>query len=479
MSALFSCDCPFCVEAKNFTDKQEFYLHLGSHNSTTRPSVSMMVDGHMLLLTRIPGTGGQYECPACAGMGYVRAIYYHFKDKHISLMQVLKRRADESFSTPNHGKRQRTDGSVSSSDTASSRPTSSHSSSGYASSSRSYSNHHSGSSLFASIITPTLSQASEIDRSLLVQRGSPAPRTQQSQANMMLVRSGAPSPFVDDAQALSSTAPRCSGILTPSHPQRQRLSSVNTSEDPNRSSDPQGPPSVDSGLAPSSRQRKNKASNKAFAAKMRDNAGNASKVSFHLNGAKVFSSTCADTILEFIASRMGALVGSCAMHTVLGLKANGHSVVHYCSLQVSRGVGFYRSRFTKLLNTDGDHICPRCWCPLRSVFSHESGWCKNNDRSEWEDWWRVVPYLVWVCTELRARVFEEVGIPLDHFTEPLDYARWLVLPCHWTNESRMDARLTNMGAIMYTWLKLHTSGNLKSASDGGVFVVDAEPSVTA
>ncbi|KAK7014748.1 hypothetical protein VNI00_019292 [Paramarasmius palmivorus] len=485
--------CGYC--SGTFNDRKEFHDHLGSHQGVAQ-SVKLVMNGSSYLTSLIPDSEGLYECPAakCECVGSLRGVFYHFGQDHVNVMQAVKRHAESKLTTPHPKKRPRVDTSSGSYSTPSTRLT--------------------------SMLTPSPSPSFFAEAAM---RGSPIPQgrvlsgsrlpTSLGMSSLMedhAKASSSPGASVDAAKAMSSSdldpivvpssSPTSGYMASSSSPWsggdsdlRYTASSSSPAPEPSgaqagarHSAKLDGFFAKDTPNASrrnfaqdtpnASRRTKVKNPNAGYAAGMRKNDGDPAKVGLRLLGEKVFAMHPAvDDLLDFVSANLATVVNSCAMHTVLGMTTNKHSLVFKCGLGVSDKKGFYRSKFTKTLDSNGEHTCPMCWCPLRSSFEHEEEWCERNSRSNWEDWWRVVPYLVWVCTELREKVFSAVGIPQDHFTRSIDYTRWLVLPCHWSNTTFIDSRVTNLVAVVYTWLRMYMTKALKPRSVDGVFSVNAEP----
>ncbi|KAJ3979087.1 hypothetical protein F5890DRAFT_1559207 [Lentinula detonsa] len=144
-------------------------------------------------------------------------------------------------------------------------------------------------------------------------------------------------------------------------------------------------------------------------------------------------------LLTFVEEHMSAVVRVCPYHQVMTGTQPGHNRLWKCSTPLlSNNKYEFKKIFTVNLKAEQGSCCFNCWTPQDDVFFHDKQICKGSGRSDWEGWWRGLPYLVWRTTYLRQLVFAELGIPSNSFSNAVSYAMWLTKPAHHLLDPEFD-----------------------------------------
>ncbi|KAJ3709878.1 hypothetical protein DFJ43DRAFT_1162384 [Lentinula guzmanii] len=182
-----------------------------------------------------------------------------------------------------------------------------------------------------------------------------------------------------------------------------------------------------------------------------------------------------DALLDFVGTSLSNLVDGCAFHGIMNHDTpSSHRKVYRCSEpRIADHGSEYKSTFTKALHGRRRTVCFRCWCPMLPSFeNHPDEVCEkgtnHSNRNHWEDWFRVLPYLIFRVKGLRDVVFQELGIDESVFhSNILSYAAWVTLPA-----GTDDDRVTNLIILTATYLSLRITGKILPPSDG--FELDGE-----
>ncbi|KAJ3979705.1 hypothetical protein F5890DRAFT_1478318 [Lentinula detonsa] len=178
-------------------------------------------------------------------------------------------------------------------------------------------------------------------------------------------------------------------------------------------------------------------------------------------------------LLDFVGTSLSNLVDGCAFHGIMNHDTpSSHRKVYRCSEpRIAEHGSEYKSTFTKALHGRRHAVCFRCWCPMLPSFeNHPDEVCNkgtnHSNRNHWEDWFRVLPYLIFRVKGLRDLVFQELGINGTVFhSNILSYAAWVTLPA-----GTDDERVTNLIILTATYLSLRITG--KISPPGGGFELD-------
>ncbi|KAL0059322.1 hypothetical protein AAF712_013949 [Marasmius tenuissimus] len=211
-----------------------------------------------------------------------------------------------------------------------------------------------------------------------------------------------------------------------------------------------------------------------------------------LDTSKIFNHehNTAVKVLNFIAAVMDNYITTCTAHTILDDSLSpSHDSTHKCTHCIFEEDSHFHAIFQKLINAPFG-TCFFCFTPLGNdlAFNHVNICGKpqrgggRTERSDWEEWWRVIPYLVWRVPELRATVFKFLGIDEDQsrmLEDTFSWAKWLslpVVPRDFINKFS-DRRLVNLVAVVYAYLFLKSTGGIETPA-GGFSIEGADPALT-
>lgn len=164
----------------------------------------------------------------------------------------------------------------------------------------------------------------------------------------------------------------------------------------------------------------------------------------------------AGKLFEFLNEQLSTVVRTCPYEQVmLGAVASDHDRLWKCSTTLLSNKNYeYKRVFTLGLTADRGACCYRCWTPQHPEFNHPEEPCEGGGRSDWEGWWRAVPYLIWRTRYLREVVFKALGIPSTAFYHCEVYAAWLTQPAHFIFNAGFNRKVTNLVAVVYAYFKL-------------------------
>ncbi|KAJ3846668.1 hypothetical protein EV368DRAFT_69740 [Lentinula lateritia] len=191
-------------------------------------------------------------------------------------------------------------------------------------------------------------------------------------------------------------------------------------------------------------------------------------VSLNLDTALIFQGYPSSTaIFKRLNDVMGSVVRGCVFHVVMtGGQSSDHSELWRCTAGLLGKNSEFKKGFTLKLRAQYSACCFDCWTPQDQAFKHGPDRCKLVGRSQWESWWRAVPYLVFRTTYLRVRVFLALGLSEGAFSSIDLYADWLTSPAQSLADPDRDIRITNLIAVMFVYFRLRTEGKLKGAGVG-------------
>ncbi|KAJ4468690.1 hypothetical protein C8J55DRAFT_584578 [Lentinula edodes] len=195
-------------------------------------------------------------------------------------------------------------------------------------------------------------------------------------------------------------------------------------------------------------------------------------VSLNLDTAVIFEGYPSSTaIFTWLNDVMGSVIRGCAFHVVMtGGQSSDHSELWRCTAGLLDKNSEFKKGFTLKLRAQYAACCFDCWTPQDQAFKHGPGRCKGVGRTQWESWWRAVPYLVFRTTYLRVRVFLALGLSEGAFSSIDLYADWLTRPAQSLADPNRDIRITNLIAVVFVYFRLRTEGKLKGS--GGCLGLD-------
>ncbi|KAE9387628.1 hypothetical protein BT96DRAFT_981372 [Gymnopus androsaceus JB14] len=107
-----------------------------------------------------------------------------------------------------------------------------------------------------------------------------------------------------------------------------------------------------------------------------------------------------------------------------------------------------------------------------AIEQHPDTGTNQSNQNHWEDWFRVLPYLVFRVKALRELIFAELGIDETVFDNDIVvYAVWVTFS---VGGDVNDDRITNLIVLCATYLHLRMSGRL-SLPPGGFKLDDSVP----
>ncbi|GAV98674.1 dna partial [Lentinula edodes] len=172
-------------------------------------------------------------------------------------------------------------------------------------------------------------------------------------------------------------------------------------------------------------------------------------------------------LFEFLNEQLSTVVRTCPYEQImLGAVASDHDRLWKCSTTLLSDKQYEYKRVFTLGLTAGRGCCYKCWTPQHPEFNHSDEPCAGGPRSDWEGWWRAVPYLIWRTTYLREVVFQALGIPSTAFYHCEVYAAWLTQPAHDIFNAGFNRKVTNLVAVVYTYFKLLIKGEIVRPAKG-------------
>ncbi|KAJ3871510.1 hypothetical protein F5051DRAFT_446118 [Lentinula edodes] len=172
-------------------------------------------------------------------------------------------------------------------------------------------------------------------------------------------------------------------------------------------------------------------------------------------------------LFEFLNEQLSTVVRTCPYEQImLGAVASDHDRLWKCSTTLLSDKRYEYKRIFTLGLTAGRGCCYKCWTPQHPEFNHSDEPCAGGPRSDWEGWWRAVPYLIWRTTYLREVVFQALGIPSTAFYHCEVYAAWLTQPAHDIFNAGFNRKVTNLVAVVYTYFKLLIKGEIVRPAKG-------------
>ncbi|KAJ3846449.1 hypothetical protein EV368DRAFT_89012 [Lentinula lateritia] len=191
-------------------------------------------------------------------------------------------------------------------------------------------------------------------------------------------------------------------------------------------------------------------------------------VSLNLDTALIFQGYPSTTaIFKRLNDVMSTVIRGCAFHVVMtGGQVSDHQELWRCTAGFLGKNSEFKKRFTLSLHAQYAACCFDCWTPQDQAFKHGPQRCKRVGRTQWESWWRAVPYLVFRTTYLRVRVFLALGLSEGAFSSIDVYADWLTSPAQSLADPTRDIRITNLIAVVFVYFSLRTEGKLNGAGGG-------------
>jgi len=170
----------------------------------------------------------------------------------------------------------------------------------------------------------------------------------------------------------------------------------------------------------------------------------------------VFDGLDSNRVLAFLADAMQHVIYSCPFHEMTGRIFGGsrHTRSWGCP-EMGKGT-HYATKYKVSLDADSSVTCIKCFTPKdtgEDNFNHPTK-CENRD--QYQDWWRALPYIVWRVRAIRSVVFAKLGLSEDHFQCLADYVLWLPRTGVFTN----DRRITNLIAVAFAYFRAREVGLL-------------------
>ncbi|KAL0060147.1 hypothetical protein AAF712_013073 [Marasmius tenuissimus] len=469
----------------------------GNHMATIE------VAGRKFLIERAGASLQMYECPECRIPGSLSAVMKHFEDVHDDIIRARGRktrnvgdeppakkpRMGHAPSSPSSSPPRQTPSSHvgkpvgSQTKTAQSQLSQSRPSQDPGSQSQSTAHApdaqlkqlqvHVGSSDSMAVAKPNSTAAPKsisamAGKSNLAVRAKSKPVAAAAKTQSKLLFA----PAAPSATA-TSASPRSTSSATPSSTAHSSRPS------PAPSSRPTPAPSSRPTPPPSSRELFQEPT-KADGSLLRNLKDNHEVTGVKLQGEDIFAGyETRKDIFVFLSGAMEQVVNICPVHYFLLPKDldSGNHPAWQCTEMCAAIGSYFKDVFCPALNVQPLVTCTICLTPIQTShesFDHIKRCTKGRlpDRSNWQGWWRWVPYVVWRTKALRDVVFPAMGLSPDHFRELLDYAHWLSFPCYWTHPGSRSGAITNLFAVVFVFFTLSSRKKCMIPRKGFMLDVD-------